>query len=272
MHASVSQLPETFCFNCIQFLFFLSTFNHFRIKMKEEYHKFYTNYLSREFELLVFGHAGYPVILFPTSKGKYYDAKDFKLIEAASSLIDTGKIKIYCPDSVDTESWYNYDIQPADRVKTHIGYENVILNDVIEFVKYETGRTKVGVAGCGFGGYHAANIAFRHPDKIGYLISMSGEFDIKKFIMGYYDDDCYYNNPPDYLPGLKDYYILQEIKSMGIVLSTGVHDFSLDENVRLSNILNEKGINHWLDVVPGGRHDWHWWKESFPKYLSRVES
>ena len=116
--------------------------------------------------MLVFGHAGFPVILFPTSKGRYYEYKDFKLIESARHLIDAGRIKIYCPDSVDEMSWYNYSIHPADRVKTHIGYENVILRDVIPFAKYETGQLKVAVGGCNFGGYHAANIAFRHPDQI----------------------------------------------------------------------------------------------------------
>lgn len=239
--------------------------------MKEEYHKFYTEHLSREFELLVLGHSGYPVILFPAAKGRYYESKDYKLIEAAASLIEEGRIKIYCPDSIDAESWYNYNIHPADRVKTHIGYENVILNDVIEFAKYETGVKKVGVAGCSLGGYHAANLAFRHPDKVSNLISMGGCFNIKPFIMGYYDDNCYFNNPPDYLPGLNDYHILEEIRRMRIVLGTGEFDNCLDENIMLSNLLNGKGIKHWIDVVHGANHDWHWWREAFPRYLSQIE-
>ena len=86
--------------------------------MKEEYHKWYTQYLSREFELIVFGHSGYPVIAFPTSHARYYELKDFGLIGSASQLIESGQVKIYCPDSVDSDSWYNYSIHPADRVKT----------------------------------------------------------------------------------------------------------------------------------------------------------
>jgi esterase/lipase superfamily enzyme len=238
--------------------------------MQEQYHKWHTQYLSREFEMLVFGHSGHPVILFPTSKGKYYENKDFGLIDSASQLLDSGKIKIYCPDSIDSMSWYNYIIHPADRVKTHMAYEKVILNDVIEFAKYETGAKKIAVAGCSFGGYHAANLAFRHPDKVGYLFSMGGAFDIKQFIYGYYDDDCYFNNPADYLPNLNDEWYLDHIKEMGIVLGTGEWDICLDENRRLSQILSGKGINHWLDVRPGVGHDWNWWKEMFPQYLSRI--
>ena len=205
--------------------------------MKEEYFKWYTNYLDRDFEMLVFGHSGYPIILFPTSKERYYENKDFKLIESAAHLIDEGRIKIYCPDGVDADSWYNYSIHPSDRVKTHIGYENVILND---------------------------------PDLISYLICMGGAYDIKQFIYGYYDDNCYFNNPPDYLPNLNDTWYLDQIRKMNIILGTGDEDTCLDENKHLSNILNEKGIAHWLDIRHGAGHDWIWWREMFPDYLSKV--
>ncbi len=238
--------------------------------MKEEFHKWFTDYLSREFRMLVFGHDGYPIVLFPTSKAKYYENKDFKLIDSVSHLIDAGRVKIYCPDGIDEESWYNYSIHPADRVKTHIAYENTILYDVIEFVKHDTGREKVGVAGCSFGAYHALNLAFRHPDKVGYVISMGGAFDIKQFIMGYYDDNCYFNNPPDYIPNLRDPWYLDNIRQMGIVLGTGQWDMCLDENIKMSQILADKGINHWLDVRHGVGHDWHWWREMFPSYLEKV--
>jgi len=222
--------------------------------------------------MLVFGHSGYPVILFPTSKAHYYENKDFGLIDSVAHIIDSGKIKIYCPDAIDSESWYNYSIHPADRVKTHIAYENLILHDVIEFAKYETGAERVGVAGCSFGAYHASNLAFRHPDKIGYLISMSGAFDIKQFIMGYYDDNCYFNNPPDFLPNLNDEWYLERFRQMGIILGTGEYDICLDENKRLSQILNSKNIDHWLDIRKGAAHDWPYWKEMFKDYLAKVNS
>lgn len=238
--------------------------------MKEEYFKWFTNYLDREFEMLVFGDSGYPIILFPTSKGRYYENKDFKLIESAAHLIDAGKIKIYCPDGVDADSWYNYSINPEDRVKTHIGYENVILNDIIEYIKHDKSDVKICAAGCSFGAYHAANLAFRHPDLINSLICMGGTYDIKQFIYGYYDDNCYFNNPPDYLPNLNDLWYLDKIRKMSIVLGTGDQDMCLDENIRIANILNSKEIAHWLDIRQGAGHDWKWWREMFPDYLARI--
>ncbi len=48
---------------------------------------------------------------------------------------------------------------------------------------------KVAVAGPSFGGFQAANFAFRHPGKVSHLMSMSGSFDIRSFLDGYYDDN-----------------------------------------------------------------------------------
>ena len=238
--------------------------------MKEAYYKWHTQYLDREFEMLVFGHAGFPVILFPTSKGRFYQNKDFKLIESAAWFVDNGLIRIYCPDSVDEDSWYNFSIHPADRVNTHNGYENVIIHDVVAMALQESGQSRVATAGCSFGGYHAVNLALRHPDLAGYAFSMGGAFDINQFIDGYYDDNCYFHNPLDYMPNLSDPWYLDQIRQMGIVLGTGEWDFCMDDNIRLSHILNSKGIAHWLDMRSGAGHDWPWWRDMFPHYLSRI--
>lgn len=239
--------------------------------MNEHYHKWYTQYLSREFEMLVFGHSGYPVIIFPTSKGRFYEAKDFGLIESIKHHIESGHVKVYCPDGIDGDSWYNYSIHPADRVKTHMAYERCIIHDVLGFAKYETGVDKVGVAGCSFGGYHALNFGLRNPDKVGYIFSMSGAFDIKQFIMGYYDENCYFNNPSDYLPNLNDKWFLDQMKSMGIVLGTGEGDMCFQENVEMSKLLGHKHIDHWFDNRLGADHHWYWWKQMFPDYLSQIK-
>lgn len=221
--------------------------------------------------MLVFGYSGYPVIIFPTSMGRYHENKDFKLVDSARGFVENGLVKIYCPDGIDSQSWYNKTIHPADRVKTHIAYENVIVNDVIEFARRETGFDKAAVAGCSFGGYHALNLAFRHPDKVGYLFSMSGSFDIKQFLDGYYDDNCYFNNPPDYMPKLSNSAYLDNIKRMGIVLGAGEIDACKDDNFRMSHVLESKGVTHWLDFRMGAKHDWPWWREWFPQYLSKIE-
>lgn len=214
--------------------------------------------------MLTFGDRGLPVILFPTSMGAYYENKDRGMIDAAAWFINNGLVKIYCPDSIDAESWYNKDIPPAARAFNHNCYDNLILNEVTERARQETGSGRVAVAGCSFGGYHAANFAFRHPAGISHLFSMSGAFDIKSRMDGYYDDNVYFNNPPDYLPGDQD----PALWEMNIVLGTAEQDICREQNEAMSRLLAGKGIGHWLDIRPGATHDWPVWREMFPHYLS----
>ncbi|MCU0449472.1 MAG: alpha/beta hydrolase-fold protein [Bernardetiaceae bacterium] len=238
--------------------------------MKEEYHKWYSPRIGRDFEMLTFGHGGYPMVIYPTSMGKYYQNKDFGLIHSLEWFINTGRLKVYCPDSLDNDSFYNRGIHPAKKIANHQIYDDLILNEVVYRAMHETGRSTVCVAGCSFGGYHALNFAFRHPDKVKYMFSLGGAFDIRSFMWGYYNDDIYFNNPVDYMPNLGPGWHLDQIRNMGIVLGTGEHDICREDNHRMAGILYNKGINYWLDVRPGGIHDWPEWNRMLPHYVSQM--
>lgn len=234
--------------------------------LDEEYHKWYSPVIGRDFEMLVFGHAGYPVILFPTSQGRYYQNKDQGLIESARWFLENGKIKIYCPDSLDSASWYNKSVPPAERAWQHTLYDRLVLEEIASRATHETGHQRVATAGCSFGGYHSANFAFRHPHLASYCFSMSGVFDIRSFTDGYFDDNVYFNNPVDYIVDASDPALWQ----MGIVLGTAEHDICRGQNEWMSGLLKAKSIPHWLDIRPGRDHDWPVWREMFPEYLSQL--
>jgi len=232
--------------------------------LNEEYHKWHSPVIGRDFEMLVFGHTGYPVILFPTSQGSYYQNKDQGLIETARWFLENGNVKIYCPDSLDAISWYNKSISPDERAWHHTLYDTLLREEILPRARQETGHTRVVTAGCSFGGYHAANFAFRHPSLTGYCFSMSGVFDIRSFTDGYYDDNVYFNNPVDFLPNATD----PKLWDMGIVLGTAERDICRGQNEQMSRLLTAKNISHWLDIRSGRDHDWLVWKEMFPHYLS----
>ncbi|MEM8895686.1 MAG: alpha/beta fold hydrolase [Bacteroidota bacterium] len=234
--------------------------------MKEEYLKWYSHNLSKDIEMLVFGHAGHPVIIFPSTKGRYHESKDFKLIESAQWFLDQGLIKIYCPDSIDAYSWYNRDIHPADRVKNHIWYDKFVKEEIVDAIRHNHGIHKVAVSGASFGGFHAANFAFRHPEVVSHLFSMSGAYDVSSFMDGYYDDNVYFNNPVDFLPNNNH----PDLWNMNIVLGAGEWDICLEANQQMSGILNNKGINHWFDLRRWAKHDWPLWRDMFPHYLSLI--
>ena len=119
--------------------------------MKEEYIKWYSPNLGMDIEMLVYGHSGVPVVIFPTTMGRYYESKDFKLIESIQYFIDSGKVRVYCPDSIDRLSWYNKKEHPAKRVQNHIWYDKMIRWELVDRMRHDTGHSKIIAAGASFG-------------------------------------------------------------------------------------------------------------------------
>ena len=234
--------------------------------MKETYHRWYSPNVGKDMEMLIFGHQGYPVLIFPSSMGRYYESKDFGLIESARWFIERGFVQIFCLDSVDTYSWYNKNIHPAQRVMNHVWYDKMVYEEVAPSIRWNTGTGKIAVAGASFGGYHAVNFALKHPDVVSHLYSMSGAFDIKMFMDGYYDDNVYFNNPVDFAHGLSH----PDLWRMKIVLGTSEWDICRPANEHMSHLLGQKHIPHWLDMRGWQQHDWPLWREMFPHYLSLI--
>jgi esterase/lipase superfamily enzyme len=236
--------------------------------MNREYHRGYSQELHRDMEALVFGHSGSPLLVFPTSMGKFFEYEDRGMIGVLAGKIDNGELQVFCPDAVDTESWYNKSVHPRQRVMRHLQFERYILHEFLPFVRWKNKSPNLAVTGCSFGGYQAVNFSLKHPDIVTHCVAMSAAYDIHQFLDGYYDDDCYFNCPVDYLPNINDDWFLSRYRQMQIVLGSAHWDMCLDQNVKLSAVLHQKGVPHWLDVWGDDlKHDWPLWLRMAGKYF-----
>jgi len=236
--------------------------------MNREYHKGHSSRLDREMELLVFGHGGLPVMVFPTSGGRFFEFEDRGMIAALAGKIDAGQLQVFCVDSVDKESWYNRGVGPRWRIARQVQYEDYLIHEVVPLIRLKNGDSHLVALGCSFGGYHAANIALRHPGVFTGMLSMSGAFDLSNFLGGYYDPDCYYNLPTHYLPNLTDPWFFERYRRNTYVLATGWDDQCLADNQELDRILSEKGIPHKLYIWDShNSHDWPTWQRMVQEYL-----
>lgn len=234
--------------------------------MNREYHHWISPNLGRSMETLVFGHAGAPVLVFPTTMGRFYQYEDFGMVAALESKIDQGLIQLYCLDSVDAESWYNRAVPPRQRVLRHLNYERYILDEYLPFVRGRASDALL-VTGTSFGAFQAVNFAFRQPELISKVIALSGRYDTKSFMDGYYDDDVYFNCPVDYIPNLSDQAYLEPMRRMRIVLLSGEHDIALSSTRVVSAALTKIGVPHELEIWWDRTHDWPMWREAIPHYL-----
>lgn len=237
--------------------------------MERNYHRWFSPTLNRDMEILEFGHAGRPILVFPTSMGRFYEYEDRKMIAALASRIDQGKYRVYCVDSVDAESWYAYGRWPGDRVWRQVQYENYILHEVLPMI-WSRSQGSVIVTGCSFGGYHCVNFALKHPDVVGDCVSMSGAYDLSSFVPGYTDSNFYLNQPLQYMPNLNDAWFWERYQRMGLVLALSSNDLPicLRNNYQLAHILREKSIPHYLDIWGNGlKHDWPLWHQMAYKFF-----
>ncbi len=236
--------------------------------MQRDYVKWYSPSLHREMELLAFGHRGFPVLVFPTSGGRFWEYDDRGMVAALAPKIERGELQVICVDSVDQESWYNRSIAPADRLHRQNAFDAYLALEAAPFIRNRTSWPRFGATGCSFGGYHAVNMALRHPDLVTYAVSMSGAFDIpRRFLDGHYDTNAYLHSPLDYLPNLNDPAQLDLLRRNYCVLAAGNHDPLFDQNVKMAHVLGTKGIPHVLDVWEGFGHDWPWWYKMAEKFF-----
>lgn len=245
--------------------------------MKIEYHKWWSSNLGQDMELKVYGYYGKPVIVFPAQGGRFFEYEDFGMITATHEFIESGKVKLFTVDSIDNQSWANWEAHPADRAKRHQDYDRYIIQEVAPFARDHSGggESEFLATGCSMGAYHAINFFFRHPDIFDTVIALSGLYNLDMFTSEYMDDNIYFNSPLAYLPNLEDPWYLDKYRQSKIIVCAGQgawEDAMLGDAHTLKRILEEKKVPAWIDIWGYDvNHDWPWWRQMMPYFLDHLD-
>jgi esterase/lipase superfamily enzyme len=234
--------------------------------MTEQTIHFFSHILGRSMEVAITGHWGRPILMFPTSMGSVYQNRDSGLLKSIEHEINIGKVKVYNVETIDGDSFYNKGMHPGQKIYNYELYTKFLLEELIPFIQKECSTHRIGIVGCSFGAFHALNMALKYPDLFDFAIGMSGQYDIKSFLNGHYDDFVYFNNPVDYMQNAESW----KFNHLRIVLGTSDWDICRDGTLNLSQILGNKKINHWFDEKRWAKHDWPLWNMAFPEYLNKV--
>jgi esterase/lipase superfamily enzyme len=235
--------------------------------MHRSYHHWHSAALGRTMELLVFGHAGAPVLVFPTSSGRFYEYEDRGMVNALSYQIEQGWFQLICVDSVDSESWYNYGADSGTRLFRNDQYEHYLITEVLPFVRQSNPNPYTVVTGCSFGASHAVNFGLRHPDVVNRIVALSGLYDLRRFFGGDTHESIYFHNPVEYMQHMGEGQLLDRIRQLDIVLAIGKEDAAAWSNDRLSQILWSRGVWHALRLWNGWAHDWPYWQQMIGMYI-----
>lgn len=242
--------------------------------MNREYHRWHSERLLRDMELLVFGHAGAKVLIFPTRDGRFYEYENLGLVSVLADKINAGHLQLYCVDSLDRETFYCAWRHPAERIRLHIRFEDYILNEVLPLMARKNPHECTIAHGCSLGAFHAANMAFRHPHLFQKLCAFSGRYDLtlnvehfQDLFAGYYDEDIYFHMPVHYLPQLDDEGYLQRLRRMHMIFTIGRDDPFLDNNRHLSRLLASKNVAHEFHIWEGRAHRAKYWRQMARLYI-----
>ncbi len=241
--------------------------------MKEGYHKKYSPVLNRDMEYLVYGEEGKVCIAFPPQNGRFYDFKDFGMIEAVKPWINAGKIRVICPDSIDKETWSDENGDPKYRINLHEKWFHYIIDELLK--EYLKENEKGIVTGCSMGGVHAGNFFFRRPDLFDTMISLSGLFNAQYFFRDYTDELVYNNSPVHFLLNMPHYHPWMNLYKQSRIIACvgqGAWEEDLLYGTReLDTILAKKGIPHKFDYWGYDvSHDWYWWKKQITYFLGHI--
>ncbi len=247
--------------------------------MHIEEHGWHSSNLSIEMKLKVYGHWGAPFIVFPCSRGRYFDYEGMGMIAAISAFIEEGRIKLFCVDSVDADSWYNFNVPPAQRNARHEQFDRYIVDEVVPFIRNHCRQPGVRpmTNGCSMGAYHAVNTFFKHPDLFDGTIACSGLYRLDRNEFGLGPDDMaavYFNSPLNYLPELRDSWYLDQCRQRTIVVSAGQgawDEEALQDTRALDSICRDKAIPAWIDIWGiDVNHDWPWWFKQMNHFLGHI--
>ena len=231
--------------------------------------------LNIEMPLVAYGHAGYPLLMFPTAAADYLEYERFHLVEAIRPLIERGQIRAYSINSVNRYSLLNDQMPPHLKAELLTQFDRYVTDEVLPLIRRDTGHDdgRPLTTGASLGAFLAANVYFKHPDLFRGVIAMSGSYDVKSYLQGYYDDNVYFNNPADYLANLNDDRYLPLLqKADAIFILSGQGSYEAPERSRhLSDLLRAKQIPHTLDLWGHDvDHDWPWWRKMLPHTLDKL--
>ena len=79
--------------------------------------------------MLVFGHAGRPMIVFPTSMGAFFEYEDRGMVGALADKLDAGALQLFCVRRSTARASTRNNRHPRARIERYLAYERYLLQE-----------------------------------------------------------------------------------------------------------------------------------------------
>lgn len=239
--------------------------------MNKQTGRWYSERLHRMTSMVRWGHAGVPVLLFPTAGGDAEEVERFLMMKVLAPLIEGGKIRVYSCDNVAGKAMIEQEGSPQHRQWILNQFHQYVRHEVVPAIRTDTKSPDIEIiaAGASIGAFHAVSMVCRFPDVFCKAIAMSGTFDLRRFFhTDNFTHDFWVSSPILFLPSLSGPH-LDKLRTRFILLPSGEgRAEDINESWRLARALGAQRIpnrvDSWGKQTP---HDWMTWRDMLPKYL-----
>jgi len=245
--------------------------------MHREYYSHFSQALQKEMHLLIYGDAqGYPILVFPTQDAMCDNFENFGMIGTLADFIESGRIQLFCVDTVDAETWSNIWGDKPWRADRQEAYYHYIVDEVVPLIRqWNNSDRRPVTTGCSMGANHALIDFLRRPDLFGGVLALSGVYDARCFFDGWMNSVLYDSSPVTFLSNMpKDHPYIAIYNQRPIVLCVGQGAWEEDgirTTATMGGIFKDKGIAAWVDFWGYDvNHDWDWWQKQIRYFLPRV--
>lgn len=244
--------------------------------MQNQYEKQPSAYLRREMEWKQYGEGGVPCLALPTGSGRFYEWEDAGMTSALSNLIESGRITLFCADSINGESWLGQG-DTRRRAEMQERWQAYLCEELIPAIARRCPGQPLLALGCDLGALQAVLLTLRAPQQVAGCVALSGQYDAAAFWgpEGRGDDFVFRNDPMQFLPALPgDHPRLQALQKSVIWLCAGQAPDEagpLTSARALEQAMREKGLCPHLDVWGYDvTHGWPWWNRQMPYLLTQA--
>jgi esterase/lipase superfamily enzyme len=225
---------------------------------------------EKDFDVVVYGDAGRPVVVFPEGDASCTSWENNGMIERLLGLVEKGRVQLFATDSADDEGWYFRTADQGYRVGSVGSYFSYVEGELHDYVSaFSSSEELPLLVGVGMGAMNATVEMLRRPDLYGGLLAVSGTYDVRAFVDGELDEGWLAFSPVDIVASLGDDAILDLTgKPLAFVCGTHGSETGADTQRALEGALRACRIpatfEYWGADVS---HDWRWWREEVAQLL-----
>lgn len=225
-----------------------------------------------EMRAVRYGERGRVVVYFPSSGGDETEFERYDMPAVCASRIAAGTLQVFSVDARGPHGLFSDALPHARRMAEYARFERYAKEELLPWLRQQTGCDGVTALGCSYGAFVVANLLLKVPELVRYGVGFGGVYGLWHRLGGHHDLDVYYHTPLEFLPRWDDPEALARIRETdGFDLFAGRDDPWLESSDAMAEALRERSIPCRYDVwdSPADHHE-RWWRGQLGAWLERA--